>query len=159
MRGQFVQINMASKMSLQTKGNGGYKHEPFTSISYSIAIMVWCRDPLRLLSMSTPSQNEEMDKKWRVAASHHLPLLPKIHTLRGGFSRGCPESERKSTVPPRTPCHPPVEPSTPAWGSLNFTGASPYISHRPQDRAAHKRAPRAPPDRRVTGESRVRAGQ
>ena len=141
------------------KATGGYKHEPFTSISYSIAIMVCAETP----EGSSHPPHQAKRKRWKRRESCCFPpptIASKYTPFEGVSPRGCPESERKSTVPPRqTPPLPPSRASTPAWGSLNFTGASPP---HPHSIAPGSRCPqtgtRAPPDRRVTGESRVRGG-
>ena len=72
-------------------------------------------------------------KRWKRRESSCFPpptIASKYTPFEGVSPRGCPESEIKSTVPPRqTAPLPPSRTSTPAWGSLNFTGASPLHPH------------------------------
>lgn len=60
------------------KATGGYKHKPFTSISYSIAIMVCADTPKTALTRHTSDS-----KSREVVASP--PPLPNAHFSRGLF--------------------------------------------------------------------------
>lgn len=134
------------------KATGGYKHKPFTSISYSIAIMVCADTPKTDLTGHTgDSKNRE------VAA--FPPPLPKAHFSRGLFPHPprWPETKRKTVTsrpgrPRLSPCNLLTEPPTPAPSSLNFPRASPRC---PQSVAPRSRFPTgpAPTDRRAAAAS------
>lgn len=79
------------------KATGGYKHKPFTSISYSIAIMVCADTPKTALTRHTSDS-----KSREVVASP--PPLPNAHFSRGLFPPPTPvarNQEKNSNVPPR----------------------------------------------------------
>lgn len=124
-------------MSLTNKRQrGGYKHKPFTSISYSIAIMVCADTPKTALTRHTS------DSKSREVAAFPPPL-PNAHFSRGLFLHPprWPETKTKTVMsspgrPRLSPCNLLAEPPTPAPSSLNFPRASPGVPSRsPQDRA------------------------
>lgn len=138
------------------KATGGYKHEPFTSISYSIAIMVCAETPKG--SSHPPHQpEEEQEKKGEVAASHHPLLLPNTHPSWGGGGVLPPtppppvaQNQRESNVPPRpTPPLPLSRIPTPAPGLTKlYRSFSPHL--RPN--APRSRCPQAGhPGRLLTG--------
>lgn len=86
-----------------------------------------CADPRRLLS---PSSQRKRRKR---RESNCLPpptTASKYTPFEGVSPPRCPESGRKSTVPPReTPPLPTGRTPTPAGGSVNFTRASPLHPH------------------------------
>lgn len=111
MRGQF-RSNQHGQQDVPTnkrqRGDINTNHSPPSAI----ASPSWCvqRPPKTPLTLHTKPKGRD-GKEGRVAASHHLPLLPNTHPSRGFLpvvARN--QRERVPSRPGRLPRYPPVEP-------------------------------------------------
>lgn len=138
------------------RGDINTNHSPPSAI----ASPSWCVQRPPEGSSHPPHQPKGRDEKeGRVAASHHLPLLPNTHPSRGFLPPVARNQKEYRPAQADSPITPQSNPkASPGFTKLYWSFSPTPPPHRPRIALPTNGAPRAPPDRRAAGENRVRGG-